>query len=178
MVNLFLSSHKRKLKDHLDLLPKGELLDVGVGSGEMLPLYSEHTVTGIDLSEKMLEVAEKKNGHGAKLLIMDGQEMSFNDGAFDIAVLCHTLSVTANPTLLLNEVVRVLKPGGHLLVLNHFSRPGMLSWIDKIISPLVRAFHFKTYFSNEVVLNYSNLEEVTVEYLGFLKTYQIIVLKK
>ncbi|MEO0403975.1 MAG: hypothetical protein AAF193_03815, partial [Bacteroidota bacterium] len=40
LVNLFLSSHKRKLKENLDQLSEGKLLDVGVGSGEMLPLYT------------------------------------------------------------------------------------------------------------------------------------------
>ncbi len=107
--------------------PQGELLVVGVGTGlelELLPRRAR--VTGIDLSAPMLEVARRRAArralwHVKSLLQMDAGALSFNDASFDTALAPYVLTVVPDPQRVLNEMWRVLRPGGELIVMNHFS---------------------------------------------------------
>lgn len=106
---------------------QGELLVVGVGTGlelELLPRRAR--VTGIDLSAPMLEVARRRAerralGHVKALLQMDAGALSFDDASYDTALAPYVLTVVPDPQRVLNEMWRVLRPGGELIVMNHFS---------------------------------------------------------
>jgi phosphatidylethanolamine/phosphatidyl-N-methylethanolamine N-methyltransferase len=110
-----------------------DVLEVGVGTGLALPHYgSEKRVTGIDLSADMLVKARARAlglSNVQAVLEMDAQSTDFANGQFDIAVAMFVASVVPNPRALLAEMRRVVKPGGTMLLVNHFAEEdGVPEW--------------------------------------------------
>lgn len=110
----------------MNCLPGEKVLEVGVGTGLSLPYYPDQTfVVGIDVSPHMLARANRRvfsEGLGnCTLRLMDAQNMSFVDGFFDKAAAMYIASVVPNPQDMISEMKRVCKPGGDLLIVNHFS---------------------------------------------------------
>ena len=112
--------------------PGGEILVVGVGTGLELPLLPGNVlVTGIDISAPMLRAArarvERKRLAQVKgLHVMDAAELEFPDAAFDVALAPYVMSVVPSPDRALAEAWRVLRPGGTLIIMNHFAASGGL----------------------------------------------------
>lgn len=114
-------------------LPKGKLkiLDVGCGTGEISHLLAEmgYLVTGIDLSDKMLAVAKSKfeaSGYAALFECGDAENLSFSDGSFDIVLNRHLLWTLPHPKAALQEWKRVLKNGGHVVLIDGLWMDGSL----------------------------------------------------
>ncbi len=110
--------------------PGGRILVVGVGTGLELPLLpATSRVTGVDLSGAMLDVARRRVarrslGHVEALLEMDAQALTFPDAGFDVALAPFVLSVVPDPAKTLDEMWRVVRPGGELVLVNHFASEG------------------------------------------------------
>jgi len=110
----------------------GEVLVVGVGTGLELGLMRRDArVTGVDLSAPMLalarqRVARKRLSHVQALHVMDAGALEFPDARFDVALAPYVVSVAPAPRRLLDEMWRVLKPGGQMVVMNHFAATGGL----------------------------------------------------
>jgi phosphatidylethanolamine/phosphatidyl-N-methylethanolamine N-methyltransferase len=110
--------------------PNGRILDIGVGTGLELPMFDPRTrVTGIDLSDAMLRGAQRRVererlGHVEGLLVMDATRLAFADGAFDAAVVPYVLTVVPEPRRMLDEARRVVRPGGEIVLVNHFGAEG------------------------------------------------------
>jgi phosphatidylethanolamine/phosphatidyl-N-methylethanolamine N-methyltransferase len=106
---------------------QGEVLVVGVGTGLELGLLPKNLrITGIDLSGPMLKiarerVAKKALGQVKALQIMDAGAMDFPDARFDVALAPYVMSVVPAPGRVLDEMWRVLRPGGQMVLMNHFS---------------------------------------------------------
>jgi ubiquinone/menaquinone biosynthesis C-methylase UbiE len=103
-----------------------KLLEVGCGTGHWSRFFSARgfEVTGIDISERMIETARKKNIARSSFHAADGHRMGFADNSFDIAAAITTLEFAADPEAMIAEMARcVRKPGGKLLfgVLNALS---------------------------------------------------------
>ncbi len=146
LVDFFLGPQKQALFHQINRLPEGNLLDIGVGNGAHLPRYQKHRVTGIDTSAGMLRIAGKRNGSQARLLHMNGEAMGFADGHFDYVVLSHVLAVVDHPERLLEEAFRVLKPGGRIFILNHFTPDHWLKYADHAFGRVAKIFHFQSVF--------------------------------
>jgi phosphatidylethanolamine/phosphatidyl-N-methylethanolamine N-methyltransferase len=105
----------------------GRILEVGVGTGLSLPHYKHSLkVTGIDLSPDMLmrarERAHKRNlRHVEALTEMDATTLKYADTSFDISTAMFVMTVVPDPVQVMNELIRVTKPGGHIVIVNHFS---------------------------------------------------------
>jgi phosphatidylethanolamine/phosphatidyl-N-methylethanolamine N-methyltransferase len=105
----------------------GEVLVVGVGTGLELGLLPKHLrITGIDLSAPMLKLARERVAKGAlgqvkALHIMDAGALEFGDAQFDVALAPYVMSVVPAPARVLDEMWRVLRPGGQMVLMNHFS---------------------------------------------------------
>ena len=123
---------RRRAVASVNGLPGKEVLEVGVGTGLALPHYRrDKRITGIDLSGAMLARARQRIAGGGlpnveALLEMDAEQTDFEAGAFDIAVAMFVASVVPNPRRLLAELKRVVRPGGHILFVNHFLASGGL----------------------------------------------------
>ena len=108
----------------------GAILVVGVGTGLELPLLpASASVTGVDVSRSMLDVARKRAARlrlkqVAALVEMDAQALSFADAAFDVALAPYVMSVVPDPAKALDEMWRVARPGGELVLINHFASEG------------------------------------------------------
>ncbi|KYP15337.1 class I SAM-dependent methyltransferase [Flavihumibacter sp. CACIAM 22H1] len=146
LINLFLLRQRVHLLEEVNSYPTGKLLEIGVGDGNHLRLYKKHQIIGIDVSELMLKRARKSNPEKAELYCMNGEALAFADASFDYIVLSHVLAVTIDPDKLLQEIGRVLKPGGTLFLLNHFTPETWLSWMDKAFQPVAKLLRFRSYF--------------------------------
>lgn len=107
-------------------IPAGsKVLEVGVGTGLSLESYpADISLTGVDLSEAMLAEAEQlielRGWNHIRVLPMNAESLTFDDGTFDFVTSFHTISVVSRPQAMMREIVRVCKPGGRILLINHF----------------------------------------------------------
>ena len=136
----------------------GRVLEVGCGTGLALPLYAEgQRVTGIDFSAEMLAKAEARVAaeglaHVEALRRMDARELDFPDASFDQVAAMHVLSVVPEPGQVLSEIVRVLRPGGRLVVSNHFRRErGALAMAERLLAPFSETVGWHSDFPFEAI---------------------------
>jgi phosphatidylethanolamine/phosphatidyl-N-methylethanolamine N-methyltransferase len=146
LIDFFLRPQKQVLFNEVNLLPAGNLLEIGVGNGAHLPLYTRHQITGIDTSPAMLKIAGKRNHKNAQLLHMNGEALLFGDGLFDYVVLSHVIAVVDHPERLFEEVFRVLKPDGRIFILNHFTPEHWLKHVDHAFGIFSKVFRFRSVF--------------------------------
>lgn len=111
--------------ESLEIEPGAKVLEVGVGTGVSLEAYPEDIeVIGIDLSESMLNEAvqmiARKQWLHIHVRAMNAEQLEFDDSSFDVVTSFHTISVVSDPDAMMRELVRVCKPGGRLLLINHF----------------------------------------------------------
>lgn len=101
----------------------GRVLDVGVGTGRNLDhLPPGVTVWGVDVSSKMLQIAREqaaRNGVAAEFSEADAEQLPFAEKSFDTVVCALALCSIAHPQRAVDEMFRVLVPGGRLLLLDH-----------------------------------------------------------
>lgn len=150
---------RRRAVAAVNALPGTRVLEVGVGTGLALPHYSRaKLITGIDLSAEMLELArtrvrQERLSHVESLLEGDAEATGLDSGSFDIAVAMFVASVVPNPRLLLAEMRRVVRPGGHLLFVNHFAAErGPRWWAERTLAPASRKLGWHPDFSREALL--------------------------
>jgi phosphatidylethanolamine/phosphatidyl-N-methylethanolamine N-methyltransferase len=154
----------------LDIQRGDHILEVGIGTGLNLPLYpADCRLVGIDLSEEMLEKAQDKVvelGLGnVTLKTMDATTMDFGQGEFDAAVATYTISAVPDPVGVLREMKRVVKPGGNIVILNHFrsERPGV-GRLEDLVAPVCTRLGWKSNLPLEPLLQRVGLTpEVTTK---------------
>src|SRR5436305_10343876 len=143
------------------------LLEVGVGTGINACLYPRDCrVTGIDLSAPMLEKARerfaRKGVNNVRLHEMDAASLKFADGTFDIVYAPYVISVVPDPIAVVREMIRVCRPGGRIVILNHFrsaNRAG--AWMERAIAPLTLHLGFKSDLDLPAFLAQANLTPVS-----------------
>lgn len=105
----------------------GDVLEIAVGTGRNLPFYRPGPrLTGIDISPAMLEIARARAavaGLAADLRLGDAQELDFADASFDTVVITLGLCTIPDHARAVAEALRVLRPGGQLLLLEHVRSP-------------------------------------------------------
>jgi len=122
---------------------KGDhILEVGVGTGKNFPYYPDNTrITALDFSEKMLERAKSKqqrNNVKVELELMDVQSLCYADNSFDTVIATFVFCSVPLPATGLQELYRVCKPGGQVLLLEHvLSSKPMMSKMMQLINPLI-----------------------------------------
>lgn len=101
----------------ISIADRGLILDVGCGTGYFLNLIRNrrYSIYGIDLSEQMLCRLRERNP-AASVCIADAKKLPFSDNSFDGIVSIETIRYFEKRHLLLNEIYRVLKPGGSLFI--------------------------------------------------------------
>jgi phosphatidylethanolamine/phosphatidyl-N-methylethanolamine N-methyltransferase len=137
----------------------GRVLEVGVGTGLSLPGYRrELEIVGIDLSPEMLEKArERAAAEGLAnvtgLFEMDASDLKFPDGSFDTVVAMYVMTVVPEPEKVMRELARVCRPGGEVLLVNHFStEEGMRGWVERRMAPFADKLGWRPVFDVERVM--------------------------
>ena len=134
----------------------GRILEVGVGTGISLPAYARSTrLVGVDLSEPMLRKAQARvlelglsNVEG--IAVMDAEHMGFPDSAFDVIVAQLVVTTVPNPEATLDEFVRVLKPGGEIVLVSRVgAEAGLRRSLEHWFQPAARKLGWRTEFSFE-----------------------------
>ncbi len=144
--------------------PGQRILEVGVGTGLSLPYFRpDAEVTGIDVSAEMLakarrRVARRNIKNVKALLEMDAEKMSFPDNSFDAVLALYVASVVPNPARFAAEMRRVCRPGGTIVLVNHFaSENGIMRAVEKALAPLARHIGFHADFELDKFLDVSGI---------------------
>lgn len=155
------SAHgRRQAVAAVNALAGTRVLEVGVGTGLALPHYAPgKRITGIDLSAAMLDLArarveESRLANVERLIEGDAEATGLPAASFDIAVAMFVASVVPNPRLLMAEMQRVVRPGGHMLFVNHFAAErGPRWWIEKALAPASHALGWHPDFSMAALMS-------------------------
>ena len=142
---------RRRMARAVAALDPDSVLEVGVGTGLVLPHYpSRARVVGIDLSPDMLAhargVAQRHPGRDISLYRMDAESLDFNDHSFDCVTVPYVLSVTPDPDRLVAELRRVCRPQGHIVIVNHFSGSRVWWLLERLVKPLADRIGFHSDF--------------------------------
>lgn len=126
---------------------RGQTLEIAIGTGRNLPYYPDDVqVTGIDISDAMLAIARERArslGRPVTLQRGDAQALPFPDASFDTVVSTLALCTIPDPARAIREAMRVLRPGGQLVLLEHVRSPLLpVRAIQHLLEPLtVRLEH-------------------------------------
>lgn len=138
---LFLQARKQVF-DGMSFKDDQKILFVGVGTGADLELLNleDNDVTAIDLSTDMLKKASAKSSNSSiKFIQMDAQNLLFKDESFDTIIASLILSVVPDAEKCLNEIERVLKKRGRIIIFDKFApKETQLSLFKRLIRPVVR----------------------------------------
>ena len=160
------------------------ILEVGVGTGINTALYPRDChVIGIDFSSQMLDKARErvrqKGLRHVRLLEMDATHLTFADDSFDIVYAPYLISVVPDPVQVTREMRRVCKPGGKIIILNHFrSANPILSRLERAISPFTVHVGFKSDLDLPGFLAQANLQPVSIETVNFPKLWSLVICRK
>jgi len=133
--------------------PGQRILEVGVGTGLSLPHFrADAEVIGIDVSVEMLAKARRRVERRqlrqvTELLEMDAENTSFETSSFDAVLALYVASVVPNPARFAAEMRRVCRPGGIIVIVNHFmSDNGVMRFIERRLAPLAGKIGFHADF--------------------------------
>jgi phosphatidylethanolamine/phosphatidyl-N-methylethanolamine N-methyltransferase len=155
------------------------VLEVGIGTGLNVPLYPPNCrVTGIDLSVPMLEKARSRISRArlpVRLLQMDAARLSFADNSFDIVYAPYTISVVPDPVQAAREMRRVCKPGGTILILNHFrSTDPVIARFERALSPLTVHVGFRCDLDLPSLLADAGLRPASVDAMNLPPIWRLV----
>ena len=171
-------------RDRMEIRPGSHILEVGVGTGINASLYPRNChVTGIDLSTSMLDKARERVAReglrNVRLMEMDAAKTTFADDTFDIVYAPYLISVVPDPVKVVCEMRRVCKPGGKIVILNHFrSANPVLSRVERAISPLTVHIGFKSDLDLPAFLAQAGLRPESIEKVNVPKIWSLVTCVK
>jgi phosphatidylethanolamine/phosphatidyl-N-methylethanolamine N-methyltransferase len=131
----------------------GAVLEVGIGTGISLPYYARSTrLVGVDISEPMLRkaqgrVAELDLPNVEGLALMDAERLAFADESFDVIVAQLVVTTVPNPEATLDEFIRVLKPGGEIVLISRVGADGgVRRVVEQSLTPITRQLGWRLEF--------------------------------
>ena len=168
----------------MGIKPGDRVLEVGVGTGINADLYpADCAVTGIDLSSSMLEKARervaRKGVRNVRLLQMDAANLKFADDSFDIVYAPYVISVVPDPVAVTREMRRVCRPGGRIVILNHFrSSNPLMARIERMISPLTVHIGFKSDLDLPAFLAQAELKPLSIQKVNVPRIWSVVTCVK
>jgi phosphatidylethanolamine/phosphatidyl-N-methylethanolamine N-methyltransferase len=163
----------------------GHVLEVGVGTGLSLPDYKKHLdIVGIDLAPEMLDKARERVkterlAHVSGLHEMDASNLRFADNSFDTVVAMYVITVVPDPQKVMLELARVTKPGGEVMLVNHFSQDqGVRGWVERQMAPFADLVGWHSVFDVSRVMVCDNLKLIDRKSLRPLGIFTMMRFRK
>ena len=157
---------------NLNVQPDEKILEVGIGTGLALPMYPRHCqIVGIDFSEGMLDKAKQRAAEHR----MDAGAMEFKDDSFDTVVAAYVVTAVPDYRKVVSEMIRVCRPGGRIVMLNHFSNDNkIIAAIEKAISPFTNRLGWRTDLSLQTVLDGTSLHVARKQNVNPLRLWALV----
>lgn len=168
----------------LDIPSGAKVLEVGVGTGLSLDAYPDHaSIMGVDLSESMLaeaeDLIEQRQWDHISVQPMNAEELTFDDASFDFVVSFHTISVVSRPDRMMRELVRVCRPGGKILVINHFrSENPLIAKVVDSAGSLTRHLGWRTDLNVDELLSELPIQVMRCHKSNPLSLFRVLVAQR
>lgn len=157
------------------------ILEIGIGTGLSLPLYRpDLQITGIDISEKMLEKAQEQVEKNqledrVELKVMDAAHLEFPENRFDFIVAMYVASVVPDVNAFLQELTRVAKPTAEIIFVNHFaSEQPVVHFLEKKFAAVYKLVGFKSDFSVQSILDYKQLKLLNSQKINLFGYWKLL----
>ncbi len=161
------------------------ILEVGVGTGFALRDYPAGSrIVAIDMSQAMLARARARQRRHrldhVHLCRMDGEALAFPDGCFDAVYAPYVVNVVADPVRLTREMLRVCRPGGRLVFLNHFDRlDGTSTAPNRLIGKVARLLSGVNWnLGFPEFLRDTGLEPVSIELVNAARVSSVVMCRR
>jgi phosphatidylethanolamine/phosphatidyl-N-methylethanolamine N-methyltransferase len=170
--------------ENLGIPPGAKVLEVGAGTGTSFPAYPSHCeITGVDLAPDMLSRARQKiqeNGWShIKVMEMNALDLKFPDNTFDYVMAFHVVTVVPDPVRMIAEAKRVCKPGGRIVIVNHFtSEVPLLGSLTQALDPLTRWLGWRTDLRLKPFIETTGLRVETSYKLSKASLYDVLLCRK
>ncbi|OUM68632.1 hypothetical protein PIROE2DRAFT_3623 [Piromyces sp. E2] len=126
--------------DEIKKVPFNDFLDIGCGTGNTIEMllkdFPNANYTGIDLAEKMIEVAKKKVQHdNVEFIVGDAENLPFEDNKYDVIICKESVHHYPNPEAFFKECNRVLRPNGRLIIVDMKVNAAFRAFWNKVLFP-------------------------------------------
>jgi len=183
---LLLGPGRRQAFHYLDRRPNQKILEIGVGPGSTLEYYPRNThLVGIDISSSMIHRAREKaanlnSGSFFEFQVMDATHLDFPDNSFDVVMAAYVITTVANPHQVCQEMLRVVKPGGKIIAVNHSrcENGSHLGRLEDLLAPLFVRIGFTTDLDVIRVMREVGIEVKQAVPCNLMKTGRIIIAAK
>ncbi len=160
-----------------------KILEIGIGPGSTLEYYPpQNTIVGIDISGPMIQRARQKaseinGGNSFEFHVMDAADLKFPDNHFDVVMAAYVITTVQDPFRVCREILRVLKPGGRIIVVNHTRSQNGNYWgrIEDILAPVFVRIGFTTDLDVIKVMRESGIHVQQTVRCNLLNTGRIIM---
>ena len=125
--------------------------------------------------EKARDRIARKGVRNVRLLQMDAANLKFADDTFDIVYAPYVISVVPDPVAVASEMRRVCRPGGRIVILNHFrSRNTLMAWLERLISPFTVHIGFKSDLDLPAFLAQGELNPVSIQKVNVPRIWSLV----
>ncbi len=175
---------RRRAIAHLDIRQGDRILEVGVGTGHGLNDYPKNcSVVAVDLSLAMMSHAkerlQRQRREHVSLLQVDATHLAFADHAFDRVYVPYTINVVPDALAVGRELIRVCKPGGRIVLLNHFDGvPETTNWINALAGRLATAADVNWHLHLDTFVEALGLRLIAVESVNVPRLSTIAVCQR
>lgn len=179
-----LQDGRRRAMEHLNPSAGESVLEVGVGTGVHLRQYpASCRVTAIDLSMAMLERARGRadgvDSSAVSFAQMDATRLGFADASFDAVYAPHVVNVVPDPLAIGRELVRVCRPGGRVVLLNHFDGvPETTNLTNLVAGRIANLFSVNWGVRLDEFLTHAGLEAIAVESVNLPRLSSVVLCRK
>lgn len=171
----------RQVIESLNIPPGARVLELGVGTGTSFPAYPSHCeVIGVDLAADMLAQARakitKNRWPHLQVMKMNALNLTFADDKFDYVMAFHTVTVVPDPIRMLAEAKRVCRPGGKIVIINHFTTDHpIIGPLTEALDPVTRHLGWQTKLRLKPFLQATDFNVEEIYKLSKLSLYTVIV---
>jgi phosphatidylethanolamine/phosphatidyl-N-methylethanolamine N-methyltransferase len=177
----FFSDRIRQVIESLNIPAGARVLELGVGTGASFPSYPRDCeVIGIDVAADMLSQARAKIAKNSwshlQVMPVNALELSFADNSFDYVMAFHTVTVVPDPVRMLAEAKRVCRPGGKIVIINHFTtNHPIIGPLTEALDPVTRRLGWQTKLRLEPFLRATDFNVEEIYKISKLSLYTVIV---